>query len=76
MEFDEIKRLIGLFENEVIPEKTLTEWTEHFRQVSTYRDYSETKISIELWLDECFSFDADEEEEVVTIILNGIYGEF
>lgn len=76
MEFDEIKRLIGLFENEVIPEKTLTEWTEHFRQVSTYRDYSETKISIELWLDECFSFDADQEEEVVTIILNGIYGEF
>ena len=78
MEFVNLIRLKEIFENEdsVVENKTIEEWVAHFIFVSSYRDYGETKISIELWLDTEFNFDVDQEEEIVEIILNEIYGEF
>lgn len=71
-------RLLEIFENEdlIVPNQTMEDWVAHFTFVSSYQDYSETKVSIELWLDSEFRFDADQEEEIVEIILKEIYGEF
>jgi hypothetical protein len=78
MENESLIRLLEIFGNKelVVPDQTMVDWVSHFAFVSSYQDYNETKVSIELWLDTEFNFNANQEEEIVEIILNEIYGEF